>query len=151
MNSFKRTTHHSSQYRANPLKKRNSKKPIKPRRPRQPTGRQRGGQPGNTNHLIHGAYARHISIETQQDLRSMPEDRNQNELDLARSRLVACLEKQKDAPPEEWLAFEHAIEIYIHDIARLTHNNAILGRDRDSAFITVIEMIRQTNSQQHVR
>ena len=81
----------------------------------------------------------------------MPEDRNQDELDLARSRLLACLDRQKVAPPQEWLAYEHAIQTYIHDISRLTHNNAILGRDRKTTLATVLEMIRQTNKQQHVR
>ncbi len=141
--------HHSSRHRTNPAANRNSEKPMKPQR--QPTGRKRGGQPGNTNHLIHGAYSRHISLRIRHDLLSMPEDQNQDELALARSRLVACLEKQKAAPPSEWLFYEHAIQIYLHDISRFTHNNAILGRDHDTAFMTVIEMIRQTNTQQHVR
>ncbi len=122
-----------------------------PKRKPKPTGRKRGGQPGNTNRLVHGAYSRHISVEIEHGLDSMPEDQNNNELALARSRLLACMDKQQAASPGEWLSFEYAIQKYLHDISRLTHTNAILGKDRKSALITVMDMIRQVNDQQHVR
>ncbi len=118
---------------------------------RTPTGRPRGAPLGNTNHLVHGAYSRHISVDMEVDIGSMPEDQNQNELALARSRLVACLEKQKHAPPEEWLVYERAVSQYLLAISRFIHNNAVLGRDRKASLVTVLEMIRQTNEKQHVR
>ncbi len=117
---------------------------------RKPTGRKRGAQPGNTNHLLHGAYSRHISIETAEDLSSMPADQNQDELALARSRLVACLDRQKFAPSAQWLPYEHAVWQYLVAISKFIHNNAILGKNRKGALVTVLEMIRYVNERQHV-
>ncbi len=118
--------------------------------PHRRTGRRRGAPLGNTNHLIHGGYARHISVELRPDIATMPQDQNLDELALARSRLLACLEKQKNASPAEWLFYEHAISMYIRDITRLTHSNAVLGKDHKSQLDTVLEMMRQVNARQHV-
>ncbi len=119
---------------------------------RKPTGRRRGAPFGNTNRLLHGIYSRHISVDMEVDIGSMPQDQNEDELALARSRLVACLDKQKLASDqEEWLAFERAASQYLLAISRFTHNNAVLGKDRKSSLVTVLEMISQTNEKQHVR
>jgi hypothetical protein len=117
---------------------------------RTPTGRARGGQPANTNHLRHGIYSRHISIQAEDDVESMPDNQNQNELALARARLVACLERQKEAPPEDWLIYEKAISHYLLSIATFIRNNAVLGRDRKTSLVTVLEMIRQVNEKENV-
>lgn len=62
------------------------------------TKRRRGAQPGNTNALSHGLYARHLSPQQRQDLvdaRELePADLDQ-EIALLRARLAALLE---DAP-----------------------------------------------------
>ena len=117
---------------------------------RTPTGRPRGAPLGNQNNLRHGIYSRHISIQAEDDVQSMPDDQNQNELALARARLVACLEKQKDAPPEDWLIYERAIAHYLLAIATFIRNNAVLGRDRKASLVTVLEMIRQVNEVENV-
>lgn len=127
-----------------------SKKPKK-RSSRPRSGRKRGGQPGNTNRLLHGAYAGHISVEIEHDIDSMPQDQNQDELALARSRLIACLEKQKSAPADEWIIYERANAQYLAAISRITHQNAVLGKNRKASLVTVLEMIRQVNGKQHVR
>jgi hypothetical protein len=117
---------------------------------RTPTGRPRGAPHGNQNNLRHGIYSRHISLQAEDDVDSMPDNQNQNELALARSRLVACLEKQKDAPPEDWLVYERAISQYLLAIATFIRNNAVLGRDHKAAMVTVLEMIRQVNEKENV-
>jgi hypothetical protein len=115
-----------------------------------PTGRPRGAPHGNQNNLRHGIYSRHISIQAEADVDSMPHDQNQDELALARARLVACLEKQKDAPPEDWLIYERAISHYLLAIATFIRNNAVLGRDQKTSAVTVLEMIRQVNERENV-
>lgn len=117
-----------------------SKKPSRPR----------GAPVGNTNRLTHGLYSRHISIQTEHDLTSMPIDQNHNELALARARLNAVFEMQRNAPPDQWLDYERAASHYLTAIASLIHKNAVLGRDQRSSFVTVLEMIRQVNEDQHV-
>src|SRR5512142_583838 len=94
------------------------------------TGRKRGAPFGNTNRLMHGIYARHISIQVGDDILEMPQDQNQDELALARARLVACLDKQQQASSEDWLVYEKAIAHYLANISKLTHTNAVLGKDR---------------------
>ncbi len=118
--------------------------------PTSPSPRRRGAQPGNTNRLKHGIYSRHISVQVDQDIQDMSEDRNQDELALARTRLIACLDKQRDAPPEDWLFYERAISHYLMAIARFVNNNAVIGKDRKASLITVLEMIRQMNERQDV-
>ncbi len=113
--------------------------------------RRRGAPPGNHNALKHGIYSRHMSVQVDDDIQSMPEDENRDELALARARLVECLEKQKAAPPEDWLYYEKAISQYLLAISKLVHNNAILGRDRKTSLVTVLEMIRQLNEKDNVR
>lgn len=118
---------------------------------RQPTGRSRGGQPGNQNRLKHGLYAKQVSIEDSDLLESMSADLNVDELALARIRLKSCLEKQLDAPPEHWLTYERAIAYYLHLIASLINKNALIKEHNGGdAFMTVMEMIRQVNEEQHV-
>lgn len=112
--------------------------------------RRRGAPPGNQNHLKHGIYSRHISVAADNEIQAMPQDQNQDELALARARLVACLEKQKDAPPEDWLIYERAISQYLLAIARFINNNAVIGKDHKTSLVTVLEMIRQLNEREDV-
>jgi hypothetical protein len=116
-----------------------------------PSPRRRGAPLGNQNSLKHGIYSRHISVEVDADVESMPPDRNNDELALARARLVACLQQQAGASPEDWLDYERAISHYLLAISRFIHNNAVLGKDRRSSLVTVLEMIRQVNDKDHVK
>ena len=120
------------------------------RPPRSKPSRPRGAPLGNANRLTHGLYSRHISIQAEHDLEPMPIDQNQNELALARARLNAVFEMQRNAPPDQWLDYERAASHYLTAIASLIHKNAVLGRDQRSSFVTVLEMIRQVNEDQHV-
>ena len=112
--------------------------------------RRRGAPHGNQNRLKHGIYSRHISLDVDEGLLAMPDDRNQDELALARTRLVACLEKQQQASPDDWLLYERAISHYLAAIARLVNHNAVNGRDRKAGVVTILEMIRQINEREHV-
>ena len=116
-----------------------------------PTGRKRGGQPGNQNRLLHGIYSKLVSNQDGHDVESMPPNQNEPELALARIRLKNCIEKQKAAPLEQWLAYEKTITHYLGMIAALTHRNAILGKEDTPAMMTVMEMIRQVNEEQDVK
>lgn len=119
---------------------------------KKPSGRKPGGQPGNQNALKHGLYSKHISLREDEALDQMAQDKNQDELALARVRLGRCLLKQAaTVRHSEWLAYEHAIQGYLEKIANMTHQNAILGTDKRSSFTTVLEMIRVVNRWQHVR
>jgi hypothetical protein len=112
--------------------------------------RPRGAPPGNTNALKHGIYSQYISLSEDQELDPMPPDKNQDELALARVRLKNCLEKQQACPPDQWLDYERIITYYLRLIVSLTHKNALLGRDRRTAYVTVMEMIQQVNEEQDV-
>ena len=117
----------------------------------QPASRRRGGQPGNKNRLIHSMYSKQISAEESLELESMPLDASEFELALARVRLKTCLEKQQAAPPEQWLSYERAIAYYLRLITSTTHRNAVFHRENKTAFMTVMEMIRQVNEEQGVK
>jgi hypothetical protein len=119
--------------------------------PRKPTGRPPGAPPNNRNRLLHGLYSHHMSIQVEQEVDAMPADRNTHELALARARLAFAMDRQHDAPPELELAWERVIAYNIRTIGMLTHRNAVLGRDSRTSFVTVLEMIRQTNEQQKTR
>ena len=116
-----------------------------------PTGRKGGGQPGNQNGLKHGIYSKHISVQDNEELKDMPLDLNNDELTFTRSRLISCVLRQQSAPPEEWLSYDKAINAYLAKIVSMVHHNAVLGEDKKTAFITVMEMIRQVNEEQHVQ
>jgi len=116
-----------------------------------PTGRPRGAPPGNTNGLKHGIYSHYISVDEDAELDPMPLDKSQHELALARVRLKHCIVQQSGSSGEDWLKYEKAIAYYLRMIVSLTHRNALLGKDRKAAYITVMEMIRQVNEDQDVR
>lgn len=116
-----------------------------------PTGRKSGGQPGNTNALKHGIYSHHISVQDDEEAEAMAADLNNDELTFARIRLKDCIIKQQSAPPEEWLSYEKAIAHYISKIVSMIHHNAILGSDKKTGFVTVLEMIRQINEEQNAK
>ncbi len=113
--------------------------------------RRPGAPPGNANALKHGLYSQHISVKDEAELQTMSLERNDHELALARVRLKACIAKQLNAPPEEWIRYEKAISHYISIIVANTNKNALLGRDSRASFVTVLEMIRQVNEQQGVK
>ena len=116
-----------------------------------PTGRKGGGQPGNTNALKHGIYSQHISIQDDEEVDTMPLDINNDELTFARVRLKSCILKQAAASPDDWLSYEKAITLYLSRIVSMIHHNAVLGGDRKTGFVTVLEMIRQINEEQNVK
>jgi hypothetical protein len=125
---------------------------LKPEHPMpyKPTGRKGGAQPGNTNALKHGIYSQQISVQDDEQTTAMPIDNNNDELTFARIRLKDCILKQQAAPPEDWLSYEKAITVYLGKIVSMVHHNAVLGSDKKTAFMTVMEMIRQVNEEQHV-
>ena len=116
-----------------------------------PTGRKSGGQPGNTNNLKHGIYSQHISVQDDEQAEGMPFDINNDELTFARVRLKSCIIQQQAASPEDWLSYEKAITLYLGKIVSMIHHNAFLGGDQKTAFMTVMEMIRQVNEEQNVQ
>jgi hypothetical protein len=115
------------------------------------TGRPPGAPRNNHNALTHGLYSRHMSVQVAHEVDAMPVDHNDDELAFSRARLDQLLQMQRAAPPEHWLSYERVIAYYLHSIAALIHKNAVLGRDSRTSFVTVLEMIRQTNEQQKVR
>jgi hypothetical protein len=74
-----------------------------------PVRRRRGGQPGNTNRLIHGRYSSRLP----RDLTAAPNPRTsvdpEFELAMARVHLVQLLIAQKAAPKRQWLSYERAV------------------------------------------
>ncbi len=118
--------------------------------PYKPTGKRRGAPRGNHNRLTHGLYSRHISAQVEGDLAGMSPDRNHDEIAMLRTRLHWALDMQAKSSPAQQLAWEHVISDYLFRIASLIHRNAVLGRDSPSAFLTVLEMIRQMNEEQHI-
>lgn len=115
------------------------------------TGQRRGAPARNTNAMTHGIYSRYISVTEEAGVENMPADKNRDELALARVRLTNCLQKQKECPPDLWLDYERLIAHYLRIIVSLTHKNAILGQDRRTAYVTVMEMISEINEEQGVR
>ena len=115
-----------------------------------PTGRKRGAPAGNTNALKHGIYSHYISASEDEELEPMPLDKSQHELALTRVRLKKCIQKQLESSGDDWLAYEKAIAYYLRIIVSLTTRNALLGQNRKTAYITVMEMIRQVNEEQDV-
>ncbi len=114
------------------------------------TGRRRGAPLGNTNALKHGLYSRYISVTDDAEIENMPSDKSGDELALARVRLKTCLKRQLECPPAQWLEYEHLINHYLRIIFAHTHKNAILGQDRRTAYVTVMEMISEINEEQGV-
>lgn len=113
-------------------------------------GKRRGGQPGNVNARTTGIYSQVVTVRDDVDASSMPRDMSDQELALARVRLKHLILEQRQAPPQQWLSFEKAIQHYIDRIANITYKNAMLGRQQGAAFTTVMEMIRQANEEQGV-
>ena len=116
----------------------------------EPRAKRRGGQPGNTNNLKHGLYAELISVRDDVELSPMDRDQSDAELALSHVRLKELILKQRNAPPQDWLSYEKAIQHYLDRISSITHKNAVLGRQHGIAFTTVMEMIRQANDEQDV-
>ena len=89
--------------------------------PRSPSGRRRGGQPGNTNRLVHGLYSTRIPRKIH---RSLENPRTTSEPDfeiaLARVRLVQLMRAQQAAPAREYLTYERAVINYLDLIFSLT-------------------------------
>lgn len=120
---------------------------------RQSSGRSRGGQPGNQNHLIHGLYSKQVSLEDKNLLDAMPADLTEQELALARIRLKTCIEKQQAAAPHEWPVYERIIAHYLKLIAGLIQKNASIDKrdpHQDAASI-VMGYIREENKIQNVQ
>lgn len=74
-----------------------------------PNPRKRGAQPGNTNAVTHGLYARHLPLNTLQALHEAhylsPTDL-QKEIALSRARLDALIEEQGLTARDVELALE---------------------------------------------
>ena len=115
-----------------------------------PTGRRPGAPNGNTNHLKHGIYSRHISVEDNEELDTMSQVSPTAELALARNRISKCLEKEGSISGAEWAVYERAISYYITQINNMLRQNALLGSDNKEALLTVMDFVHQANEDQHV-
>lgn len=118
---------------------------------RKPTGRRPGAPLNNINHLKHGIYSNHISVKDDEELEGMSKDRAFDELDLARTRIHFCLDKQGSVPEQEWITYEKAVSHYLGQVIAMIHKNAAYGRDKKAALRTVMDYIRQENEIQNVR
>ena len=118
---------------------------------RKPTGRPPGAPLNNINHLKHGLYSHHISVDIDEDILPMSEDKTTDELALVRSRIKMCLDKQGSVSEQDWLAYEKAVSHYIGQAISMLHKNSIFGRDNKEALLTVMDFVRQANEDQHVK
>jgi hypothetical protein len=118
---------------------------------RKPTGRPPGAPPNNINHLKHGLYSHHISAVEDEDLARMSKNETTDELDLVRSRIIKCLNKQDHLSEQDWIAYEKAVSHYVGQIITMLHKNSIFGRDNREPFLTVMDFIHQANEDQHVK
>lgn len=116
-----------------------------------PTGRPRGAPRNNINHLKHGLYSHHISIDIDKDLLPMSEDKTTDELVLVRARIKICLDKQGSVSEQDWLAYEKAVSHYIGQAIAMLHKNSIFGRDNKEALLTVMDFIHEANEVQNVQ
>ena len=87
--------------------------------PRPATGRRRGGQPGNTNRLVHGLYSRRLPPDLRPNLNPRTQMDPEFEIALARVRLVRLIRAQQSASPRQWLSYERAILAYLRRIGSL--------------------------------
>ena len=71
--------------------------------------RRRGGQPGNTNRLVHGRYSRRLPRELTTGGDPRVSDDPNFELAMARVHLVQLLTAQKKARRRQWLSYERAV------------------------------------------
>jgi hypothetical protein len=109
------------------------------------------GKRGNTNALKHGLYSKHISVIDEAGLQPMKTDQNLDELALCRVMLAQVLDKRADAMTEKsFLKWDAAAGAWIERISSLIHNNAILGRDSRTAFVTIMDYIRTANDEQKI-
>lgn len=75
----------------------------------QSPSRRRGGQPGNTNRLIHGRYSRRLSRERTSRADSRTGHDPDFEIAMTRVHLVRLLQAQQKAPAHQWLSYERAV------------------------------------------
>lgn len=118
---------------------------------RKPTGRPRGAPLNNINHLKHGLYSHHISVQDDEEDCAMAEDKTSDELTLARVRIKKILDKQQSVPAQEWLSYEKAVSHYLGQVITLLHRNIIFGRDNKAPLLTIMDYIRQANEDQNVQ
>ena len=116
-----------------------------------PTGRKGGGQPGNSNALKHGVYSQLISIPDDENAETMARDNTIDELTFARVRMKTCILQQQASPPEDWLSYEKAANLYLGKIVSMIHHNSVFGSGKQDALMTVMEMIRQVNEAENVQ
>jgi hypothetical protein len=74
-----------------------------------PSRRRRGGQPGNTNRLIHGLYSRRLPRSLTWPANPRSGFDPEFEIALMRVHVSQLIERQSAAPPEHYLAYERAI------------------------------------------
>lgn len=77
--------------------------------PRSPSPRRRGGQPGNTNRLVHGLYSRRLPRTLTWPASPRTGFDPEFEIALMRVHVSQLIERQQAAPPEHYLAYERAI------------------------------------------
>ena len=116
-----------------------------------PTGRPVGAPPNNINHLKHGLYSHHISVEDDEEDSAMSDNKTSDELTFARVRIKRVLDKQGTVSPEDWIAYEKAVSHYLGQVITLLHKNIVFGRDNKDALLTVMDFIRQANEDQNVQ
>lgn len=76
---------------------------------RSPSGRRRGGQPGNTNRLVHGRYSSRLPRSLTWPANPRSGFDPEFEIALMRVHVSQLIERQSAAPPEHYLAYERAI------------------------------------------
>ena len=118
---------------------------------RKPTGRPPGAPLNNINHLKHGLYSHHISVEDDEEDCAMSEDKTSAELTLARVRIKKILDKEGSVSPEEWISYEKALSHYLGQVITMLHKNSIFGRDTKTPLLTIMDFIRQANEDQNVQ
>lgn len=77
--------------------------------PPSPSARRRGGQPGNTNRLVHGRYSHRLPRTLTWPANPRSGFDPEFEIALMRVHVSQLIERQSAAPPEHYLAYERAI------------------------------------------
>ena len=110
------------------------------------------GKKGNRNAVKHGIYSKHITQVDSDQLETMKQDSNTDELALARSRLADAINRRDTAQDEDMrLKWDYAARHWTEIIDGMIARNIQKGETETTIFQSLLDAVRTANDKQHVK